>query len=65
MLDLLITSPRTLHTFVGELGQTYTHLAPRYTQTAFWLLLSLVVLIVLGWCYTLIRRLFFEETDLF
>jgi hypothetical protein len=58
MFNLLITSPRTVHAYIGELGREYASLDHRYLQMAFWMLLSLCVLIVFGGIYGIIKRLF-------
>lgn len=53
LLKLLVTSPRTLHAYVGLLGETYLPVDARYLQVVFWMLLSLAVFSVFGWLYDL------------
>jgi len=58
LFDLLITSPRTLHRYIGQLGHQYVPLHPRYIQIAFWWLLNLCVLLLLGGFYRIVKGLF-------
>lgn len=58
MFNLLMTSPRTVHAYIGALGHAYVSFDPRYLQMAFWMLLSLCILSGLGLLYSFVKRLF-------
>ena len=56
---LLITSPKIIHAYIGQLSQAWLPLAPSYAQVGFWLLLSLILLYLLRWIYILIKLMLF------
>ena len=55
---LLITSPKVMHAYIGQLSQAWLPLPSYYAQVVFWMLPSLIVLYLLRWIYKLITNIF-------
>lgn len=56
---LIVTAPRTMHVYIGELSQTLFALQPHYLQLIFWIVLWWVALLLLWSVLVALKRFFF------